>query len=219
MPGATRSGSEFVLRLPGKNADQFPSIATLPDGRFVVTWQDDNGLIDPLTRTRQPDGGKVGDTFIVNPTTSFQTDPSIAMLTDGRFVIAWMDWSGTDHVVRAQIFNADGTRFGNEFLVNADADRTQHEPTVTALANGRFAIGWTNAIPSADEPDTRLQAKVFNSDGTRSIDEIRIGTAPPYTLAASVETFTRQEVGAIDGSFNRLLHGHCIDEVRTALAA
>jgi len=228
---ATPWGSELVLGMPGEDSDRCPAVATLPDGRLLVTWHGDKGgRIDIRALLHEPDGGKVGDTFIVNPTTSFQTDPSIATLTDGRFVIAWVDWRGTDHSrVRAQMFNADGTRRGGEFLVASNADGTQNEPKVTALADGRFAIAWTDT--SAGAPDTGIKAQLFNSDGSRCGDEFRLDTATPHARPANVEPLILQQAGGgnilgksfanplIGGAGNDRLDRYCIDEMCTALAA
>src|SRR5215217_1977136 len=59
---------------------------------------------------------KWGDEFLVNTTTTDgQSDPAITALADGRFIVAWMDQSATGDdtwswAVRAQIFNADGSK-------------------------------------------------------------------------------------------------------------
>jgi hypothetical protein len=192
-------GSEFVLGMPGENSDRCPAVATLPDGRLLVSWHGDKGgRVDIRALLHEPDGGTVGDTFIVNPTTSFQTDPAVAALTHGRFVITWVDWSGTDQgsrTLRAQIFGADGARVGGELLVYSNADEAQNDRAVTALADGRFVIAWTETSPG--EPDT-VRAQVFNRDGTRCGDEFRVETAPG-TRPAKVEKPVLQDAGNILG--------------------
>jgi len=64
---------------------------------------------------------KWGPEFLVNTfAASDQTEPVVTALTNGRFVVAWTDDShtlgdGSGRAVHAQIFHADGSRFGAGF--------------------------------------------------------------------------------------------------------
>jgi len=59
-----------------------------------------------------------GREFLVNTTTiRSQGESNVAALSDGRFIIIWHDYSNTGEdqsysAVRAQIFTADGSPFG-----------------------------------------------------------------------------------------------------------
>ena len=87
---------------------------------------------------------KWGSEFLVNTTTaSAQYEPTLAALSDGRFVAAWTDFSlstgdTSGSAVFAQVFNADGSKSGAEFLVNTTTNSFQEQPTLTALTEGRF---------------------------------------------------------------------------------
>ncbi len=118
---------------------------------------------------------KWGPEFLVNTTTnSDQSMPSIAALTNGRFVVTYWDASGnapdfSGVNTRAQIFNADGSFFGAEFLVNTPRNLGQFDAQVTALSNGRFAVTYVDLSVGAtglDPADVRVQ--VFKVDGTKS---------------------------------------------------
>src|SRR5689334_10952015 len=89
-----------------------------------------------------------GEEFLVNTNTfRVQSAPSIAALANGRFVVAWTDNSGASgdpgRAVRAQMFNADGSTFGKEVLVNTTTVDSQEMPAVVALPNGDFVIAWS----------------------------------------------------------------------------
>ena len=94
-----------------------------------------------------PNAIKVGDEILVNTATAGpQDDPAIAALAGGRFVVVWTDWSqsGADvsqTALSAQIFNADGSKAGDEFVVNTTALGAQDDPVVATLADGRFIVG------------------------------------------------------------------------------
>src|SRR4051794_40923269 len=118
---------------------------------------------------------KWGDEFLINTTTTNgQTDPAITALADGRFVAAWTDQSATGgddwgQAVRAQIFNADGSMSGAEFLVNTITTGDQSDPAITALANGRFVVTWMDySLSAGDLSGDSVRAQIFNADGSKS---------------------------------------------------
>src|SRR4051812_36638528 len=98
---------------------------------------------------------KLGDEFLINTTTAnAQSDRRITALADGRFMAAWTDQSATGDddwgwAVRGQIFNADGSKSGAEFVVNTITIGDQFDPTIAALADGRFVATWTDQSLSA----------------------------------------------------------------------
>src|SRR5260221_6687900 len=119
---------------------------------------------------------KWGNEFLVNTITSGnQTEPVVTALNDGRFVVAWTDDSnlGSDPFldgIRGQIFNADGSKAGAEFQLNAgplDFNGSQSEPTLTALADGGFMAAWTDPSGAfAGEPGYGVVGQIFHPDGT-----------------------------------------------------
>ena len=109
-----------------------------------------------------------GAEFLVNTTTAnFQSQPTITALPDGRFVVSWTDNSASggdmsSFAVRAQLFNADGSKSGAEFLVNTTTANGQLQPTITGLADGRFVISWTDySAVGGDTSGTAIRAQVF----------------------------------------------------------
>ena len=116
---------------------------------------------------------KWGAEFLVNTTTANeQTLPAITALADGRFVVSWQDLSLTGGdiyrvAIRGQVFNADGSPAGAEFPVSTVSQTTgfYFPPAITALANGRFVVSWTDGSHlggvffSYD-----IRAQMFNAD-------------------------------------------------------
>jgi len=132
--------------------------------------------------------------FQVNTTeASTQHESAVTELTDGRFVVVWTDGSqsaddpsGT--AVRGQVFDADGTPSGDEFLVNTTLDNNQEAPEVTALAGGGFAVAWSDLSVSGLVQDKfRVVTQVFDSNAHKVGGEIIVsagdhpigGFAPP----------------------------------------
>ncbi len=173
------SGGEFPVHsaVTKTSGHGLPSITVLADGRFVVAWSDFSNAssFDIRAQMFNTDGSAFGAEFLVNTTvTNDQTDPTITALADGRFVVAWSDFSNSSSLdIRAQVFNADGSAFGAEFLVNTTVSNNQSKPTITGLADGRFVVAWDD-INNGSTFDIRAQ--VYNADGSRSGTEFLANT-------------------------------------------
>jgi Ca2+-binding RTX toxin-like protein len=182
-------GSEFLVNTTTASFQYEPTITALADGRFVVAWTDtsltggDTSGYAVRAQVFNADGSPSGAEFLVNTSTaSFQFQPTITALADGRFVVAWSDLSLTGgdtsgYAVRAQVFNADGSPSGTEFLVNTTTTGDQHEPTITALADGRFVVAWTDlSLTGGDTSGYAVRAQVFNAEGIPSGAEFLVNT-------------------------------------------
>jgi hypothetical protein len=111
----------------------------------------------------------IGNDFIVNTTTACdQVLPTVTILPDGHFVVAWQSADGGDgsgSLIRARLFNADGASAGNDFVVNSTTFGGQITPTVTALPDGRFVVTW-KSDDGGDGFGNLIRARLFNADGT-----------------------------------------------------
>jgi len=145
---------------------------------------------------------KSGDEFLVNTATADrQSTPAIQALANGGFVVSWTDnsqgvggaggdTSGT--AIKAQIYDAAGAKVGDEFLVNTTTASDQYFPTIGALADGGFIIGWTSLNPAGFNT---LVGQRFDTDGTRIGDEIQL------SRSAVSGADTAAITGLADGGF------------------
>lgn len=179
-------GSEFFANT-GTNSRQLDStVAGLSDGRFVAFWSSGNnlttlGLSDIVGQIFNADGSKSGGEFFAYGAARAepQREPVVEALTNGRFVVAWTDGSGgaTAGYIRAQVYNANGSRQGSEFLVNAATAGSKLEPDIAAFSDGRFVVTWTdNSQTGSDTSSTAIRARVFNTDGTANTAEFVVNT-------------------------------------------
>jgi RTX calcium-binding nonapeptide repeat (4 copies) len=183
-----RFGKEFLINTTTNNSQYLPNLTALADGRFIAAWSDQSGIggdTDTAVRGQifNADGIKSGTQFLVNTTIDgYQSNPTVTALSDGRFVAMWSSDSpiGGDLynlAVVGQIFNANGSKSGNEFLVNTTTDNAQVEPALIALSDGRFIAVWTDYSASGgDTSDTAIRAQVFNADGLASGVEFLVNT-------------------------------------------
>jgi hypothetical protein len=116
-------GGEFRVNTYTTDRQWWPSVASLPRGRFVVSWHSDtqdgsnNGVFGQLfDKAGAPEGAE----FRVNTYTSFdQMYPAVAASPDGDFVVVWQSFGqdGSDSGVFGQrygdIIFEDGFDSGN----------------------------------------------------------------------------------------------------------
>ena len=151
----SKFGGEFLVNTTTTDDQWNPKVIALSDGRFVVTFQDNSKTGGDTSQSAiraqmySATGARDGGEFLVNTTTAFaQNTPVGAALSDGKFVISWIDFSAVVDTapagIRAQMFNANGSKFGAEFLVNSTTAGNQVYPTITTLADGNFVVAWIN---------------------------------------------------------------------------
>lgn len=185
----TKSGRQFQVNTIERDYQVDPQVEALADGGFVIVWRDDSRSEDDSSSSAiraqryDADGTALGDEFLVNTTIEgLQIIPQTLGLPDGRFVIAWEDQSETGgdasgRSIRAQIFNADGSKSGSEFLVNTTTQSNQGNPVLAALSDGRFVIGFTDqSETSADTSGAVVLVQLFNTDGSKTGGELQVNT-------------------------------------------
>ena len=128
-----QAGDAFQINTETYNNQEDPSIASLQDGGFVVTWesryQDDldangngNSNYGIYGQRFDANGNADGAEFQVNTyTSSHQYDPSVAALKDGGFMVTWESsgQDGSGYGIYGQRFGVDGST--NPFFASAEA--------------------------------------------------------------------------------------------------
>ncbi len=166
-----RASPEFLVNATTANSQSESSTTALADGRFVVTWTDASGSTGDTSgwairaRIFNADGTQSVQEFLVNTTTANnQAGSRVTALADGRFLVSWTDASAStgdtsSNAVLARIFNADGTQSVPEFLVNTTTASDQYLSNVTALADGRFVVTWTDASASTGDTSSKRRPR------------------------------------------------------------
>ena len=150
-------------------------------GRFQRTPADDTSGYAVRGQIFAANGANFGPEFLVNTTTtSHQIDSSITALSDGRFVVTWTDYSATGgdtsgYAVRGQIFTAFGARSGPEFLVNTTTSSNQNDSSITALADGRFVVTWTDQSGTSGQY-LAVRGQIFDANGANFGPEFLVNT-------------------------------------------
>ena len=185
--GAAGEGNEFRINSQ-TNGDQGSNltysraeIAALNNGGFVVVWIDYNHSPTAAVMAAIFDqtGSKIVSDFKVNDANYSTNDPSVTVMSDGSFVVAWQSLGQitvNDNNIYAKRFAADGTAIappagligvnnaqGNEFSVNSYTTQAQQYPSITSLVSGGFAIAWSSLQQDGD--GWGVYAKLYAADG------------------------------------------------------
>jgi hypothetical protein len=181
-----RVGSEFRVNTYTNNSQNFPSVAGLSDGGFVVTWESsgqDGSSNGVYGQVFDSSGDKAGNEFRVNTyTTSSQTGPSTAGLAGSGFVVTWASLSqdGSGYGVYGQVFDSAGNKVGDEFRVNSHTKNDQDASSVTGLSGGGFVVAWESALQ--DGTEYSIYGQGFSCGGEVFKDELVLNFGPVYGL-------------------------------------
>ena len=188
-------GAEIQINSYTDSYQSKSEITALNDGGYVVTWRshkqdgDNSGI---YAQRYDVNSVKVGSEFSVNTeTNSTQSNPSIATLVDGGFVIVWNSkyQDGDDYGIYAQQYDASSNKVNQEFLVNDATIGYQYWPDITALDNGGYVITWRSEEGEILKSD--IYAKVFNSNGVAQTNEFKVNTyTEHYQSAPSIATLS-----------------------------
>lgn len=105
-----------------------------------------------------------------------QSHSEVAVLSDGKFVVAWRSESsdGDGYGIAAKLFSATGVAVGSEMQVNETVAGDQTNVQVTALSNGGFATTWTSYGQDSDRGG--VYAKIYDGSASVVAQEFHVNT-------------------------------------------
>ncbi|MEI9902929.1 MAG: calcium-binding protein [Asticcacaulis sp.] len=116
----------------------------MSDGGFVVAWQGPDASGAGIYKQQYNAFGiAVGMETRVNTTTAAdQSNPCVALLADGGYVIAWDSMVTGGYDIFFQRYDASGNAMGQETDVGAVSNLYSNPPSVTGLSDGGFALAF-----------------------------------------------------------------------------
>lgn len=133
----TGFGADFALGTAA-GAQSAPALARLSDGSFAGVWQGPGAAV--WAQVRDPMGNAKGAAFALSTggDAAIESEPSVAALGNGRFVVAYTVRDGAGSHIGYRIADASGA-VGPELAAGwGDASAA----SVAALADGSFVLGW-----------------------------------------------------------------------------
>jgi hypothetical protein len=182
-------GAEFRVNSFTTGSQYFSTVAMDADGDFVITWSSNSqdGSGDGVYARRYTSAGVALDNeFRVNTyTQSNQNASTVAMDTDGDFVVTWVS-EGQDGVgfgIYAQRYNANGVAQGTEFRVNVSTQHWGRMSTIAMDADGDFVVTWSSF--GQDASGDSIYARRFNAAGVAQGTEFRVNSYTTNSQAFS----------------------------------
>ncbi len=192
---------------------------TMGDG-FSYTIQDASGAtsnVASVTLTVTPvneaptdvvfDSESTAERSLNTYGTGDQMDPAIAALPDGGFVAVWVSQGqdGDGYGIYGRRFDAASVAVGSEFLVTSEISDHETNPSVTAFADGGFAVAWQD---QASGVNAWTEARVFAADGTPASGEFRLSPGldgdhegyQPAVVALNADEFVAVWANEVGGS-------------------
>ena len=177
-------GGEFQVNTYTSCNQRNPAVSGLASGGFVVVWasgspafQQDGSYSGIFGQRFDAEGNSVGAEFRSNQTTfDEQTDPDVAGLPNGGFVVVWNSY-GQDGPYYYGVFgrrhNANGSTAGGEFQVNTYTIYGQYYPAVAATPGG-FVVVWESC--EQDGSREGIFGQRFDTSGDRVGTEFQANT-------------------------------------------
>ena len=199
---ATLSGTlgTFRVNVTGAGDQENPCVALLKNGGAAFVWQGGQpGFQHIYARflTATNTFYSTNDILVSSFPNNFQINPALTVLSNGSVAVVWASYnqvgSNSMQDVYGQLLSTNGTMIGTNFLVNQFTSFNQRTPTVAALKNGGFVVGWiseqqrslspgwgTNttftSAAAALVPSVDAYARLFSPNGTATTGEFLVNT-------------------------------------------
>ncbi len=203
-------GPEFLVNTDTVGEQARASVAALPGGGFVVTWQA-SGAAGAEIRGQLFDafGAPVGTEFDIDTNNAAtQQGAQVTALANGGFVVSWQSGDAAtgdpSEGIAAREFDAAGAPVGGEFLVNQNTVGSQFLPAVAGLTGGGFAAAWTTFDSAAgDASASGIAARIIGGPGGTTaslVADIRPGFPSSFPFGSEVV-----DLGAVTGEDTLLI--------------
>lgn len=123
-----------------------PSITTLSDGRFIVSWDSAtaNGAPQAMAKIFDSNGNAIGSEFSLSDSAKPQFQTHISASSDGGFAVSWLAVSPDNEAqVMVQRYDANGNSLLEQaILVHSSESAFSSKPEVAGLDNGDIVVTW-----------------------------------------------------------------------------
>jgi len=175
LPG---NGTVIIVWPYGDSPDEYDPACAVSTGNdsWIVVWTewDQNSSSEEIRGTGINYGLPSGS--INTYTSGNQNSASVAMDSDGDFVVVWRseNQDGDAGGIYGQRYLSNGSAIGTEFPVNTYTSGDQSQPSVAMDSAGNFVVGW--ASWDQDGSGWGVYGQRFSADGMRIGSEFRANT-------------------------------------------
>lgn len=171
------------------NWQESPHVAAMPDGGWIIVYEgyfdnyDGSNLSTTYVAAQRYDANGTArgpEMFISAFDDTSASDPRIAVLNDGGYVVTW-SFSDYGAIItrgtrtRAQVFNADGSARSPVIAADVAASIETYAPEVVARGDGGFTLSWGIGISGGlSEDDVRMRH--YTPTGRAISGDLRLNT-------------------------------------------
>lgn len=190
-------GPELQLSSSPFVSDRTPILAALPSGGFAMAWGTVGAGYDIQIRLFDSAGAPLGPEIAVAATSAMEVVPQLTVLSNGGLVVTWNEKTAAGWDIRARVFDSAGNPTADSFLVGPSGITNSQAASVSALANGEFAIAWPGS-GGLDIWASAIKAQVFDSAGQKIGDEVTLNSAKAgYQFAPQLSTLADGSLAAV----------------------
>ncbi len=176
-------GEETLVNTTTINGQGRPTIEHFGNGNFIVVWESwktvDDGSAQPgydiYAKIFNSNGSVSKEEYLVNTyTKNYQWFADVETNNDLSFVITWCSWDQDGHWggIYAQKFDSNGTKIGDEVLINSTTVNYQWLSKIKKMNDGNLAVIWSSW--QQDGSREGVYYKVLDSDLNQLGFEIKI---------------------------------------------
>ncbi|WP_287627446.1 MULTISPECIES: Calx-beta domain-containing protein [unclassified Microcystis] len=180
-------GSEFQISTYTQDTqwwEPYPSVTTLNDGGFFVTWASESGDVDGNIYGQRygANGNKVGTNFPINTYTSgIQIQAAAITLNNGDLIVAWQSYpQNNGHWgLYGQRYDNNGNKLGNQFQIHSSPYYDCSGPKIAVLTDGGFVVTYESGDWNGNGIDGSgygVHGQKFDSTGNKIGSEFLINT-------------------------------------------
>jgi|GEM_PF-1486173 len=177
------AGPNFRVNTDGGQANQLaPAVDVIPDGDFLVVWQDErNENADIYGQQLSASGETVLDNFLISEDSAqwAQRHPAVSIDENGNFVVVWEDGRNDLFDIYGQAFDRNGRRSRANYRVNHDPGFCYQGLPAIKLRQQRIYYVWE---------DTRVPGQSY--DVFARIDELNLAPPQPDLISLENNQFT-----------------------------
>lgn len=141
----TPDGSNFRIDAGGTSAQYYPDAGALPDGNFIVAWQDYRFPAGIYAQVIDSTGVLIDTNFLVSNRNGY--NPSVSVAASGDFVVTWEDVYSSEYDIYAQKYNPDCSPDSINFKVNNASEglNTQQRYPCVTTDGSTIIFAWQDA--------------------------------------------------------------------------
>jgi hypothetical protein len=166
--------SEFRANSHLSDWQRLPSLAPMPDGTVIASWQTNGQFasgVQVVGKVLSPGTGGVGtENLISGVGNSNSTDPMSAYAGTGLVLVAWMnsEVDGDGNGIAARLVDASAKPLGESMQVNTKVMGHQSAPRVDCVIDQECLVVWTDQKSSPNMADWAIAGQRIGLDGEKN---------------------------------------------------